>query len=204
MSKNLFGDTGSNIVPFPLASAASPVAPAPGRRGTPDIRPARSAEPERKLTGGMVLAGLIAFFGVIFAANGVLVHEALSTFGGVETESSYRAGQTFERDVAMAKAQDERHWQVDAALLPADTGATLIDVRARDAAGAPLSGVDATITLERPTDRRLDHAVAVRQDAPGHFLGDADKVPAGQWDLVIELTRRGEQQFRSVNRVVLR
>jgi nitrogen fixation protein FixH len=203
MSKDLFGDTGSNIVPLPLASAASSGAPAPDRRGTPDIRPAPGADPERKLTGGMVLAGLIAFFGVIFAVNGVLVHEALSTFAGLETESSYRAGQTFEHDVAMAKAQDERHWQVDAALLPANAGATLIDIRARDAAGAALSGMDATVTLERPTDRRLDHAVAVRQDAPGHFRGSADNVPAGQWDLVIELTREGEQQFRSVNRVVL-
>lgn len=203
MSKDLFGDTGSNIVRFPLASAAPSGAPAPGRRGTPDIRPAPSADPERKLTGGMVLAGLIAFFGVIFAVNGVLVHEALSTFTGLETESSYRAGQTFERDVAMAKAQDERHWQVDANLLPAVAGGALIDIRARDAAGAPLSGMDATITLQRPTDRRLDHAVAVRQDAPGHFRGSADNVPAGQWDLVIELTRQGEQQFRSVNRVVL-
>jgi nitrogen fixation protein FixH len=203
MSKDLFGDTSSNIVPFPLASAASSGTPAPARRGTPDMQPARGTDPERKLTGGMVLAGLIAFFGVIFTANGVLIHEALSTFSGLETDSAYHAGQTFERDVAMANAQDDRHWQIDANLLPASAGATLIDIHARDAAGAPLSGMDATITLERPTDRRLDHAVAVRQDAPGHFRGSADNVPAGQWDLVIELTRQGEQQFRSVNRVVL-
>ncbi len=203
MSRDLFGDTGSNIVPFPLASAAPSGAAAPGPRDTPDIRPTRCADPERKLTGGMVLASLIAFFGVIFTANGVLIHEALSTFTGLETDSAYHAGQTFERDVAMAKAQDERHWQVDANLVPANAGATLIDIHARDAAGAALSGMDATVTLQRPTDRRFDHAVPVRQDAPGHFRGSADNVPAGQWDLVIELTRQGEQQFRSVNRVVL-
>jgi len=203
MSRDLIGDTGSNIVPFPLAAAAPSGPAAPGRRGTPDRRQALGADPERKLTGGMVLAGLIAFFGVIFTANGVLIHEALSTFSGLETDSAYHAGQTFERDVAMANAQDDRHWQVDANLLPASAGATLVDIHARDAAGAPLSGIDATIMLQRPTDRRLDHAVAVRQDAPGHFRGSADNVPAGQWDLVIELTRAGEQQFRSVNRVVL-
>jgi nitrogen fixation protein FixH len=186
MSRDLFSDTGSNIVHFP-----------------PGVRPAPDADPERKLTGGMVLAGLIAFFGVVFAVNGVLVHEALSTFSGLDTDSAYHAGQTFERDAAMAKAQDDRHWQVDAALLPTSAGATLIDVHAHDAAGAPLSGVDATITLQRPTDRRFDRIVAVRQDAPGHFRGSADNAPAGQWDLVIELTRAGEQQFRSVNRVVL-
>lgn len=179
MSYDRFGDADFKIVP-----------PSPG------------AGPERRLTGGMVLLGLIAFFGVIFAVNGVLVHEALSTFGGVETDSSYRAGQMYEHDIAMAKAQDERHWRVDAALVPAAEGA-LIDISARDAAGTPLSGMDATVTLERPTDRRLDHAVAVRQDGPGHFRGSADNVLPGQWDLVIELTRAGEQQFRSVNRIVL-
>jgi nitrogen fixation protein FixH len=38
-----------------------------------------------------------------------MAHAAISTFGGVETASSYHAGQMFERDVAMAKAQDAQH-----------------------------------------------------------------------------------------------
>ena len=57
---------------------------------------------------------MVAFFGVVIGVNGLMAHEALSTFGGVETDSAYQAGQMFERDVAMAKAQDARHWQVDA------------------------------------------------------------------------------------------
>jgi nitrogen fixation protein FixH len=151
----------------------------------------------------MVFASLVAFFGVIFFANGVLVHKALSTFGGVETESSYQAGQMFEREVARAKAQDDKHWQVDATLAPAADGGTLLDIRARDSAGAPLAGLDANVTLERPTDRRLDRAVTVRADKAGHFHGDAEKLAAGQWDLVIELSRQGERQFRSRNRIIL-
>jgi nitrogen fixation protein FixH len=64
--------------------------------------------------------------------------------------------------------------------------------------------MDATITFERPTDRRLDRPVPVSEDRPGHFRGDAEKISAGQWDLVIELSRQGERQFRSKNRIVLR
>ena len=151
----------------------------------------------------MVLVGLLAFFGVVLGANGLLVHKALSTFGGIETDSSYRAGQLFERDVAMARAQDAQHWRVEASVTPAADGSALLAIVAHDGAGLAVAGIDATATFERPTDRRLDRSVAVSEDAPGHFRGSAAISP-GQWDLVIELTRQGERQFRSRNRIVLR
>lgn len=163
----------------------------------------RGRKEPRELTGRMVLICLLAFFGVVFGANGMLVHKALSTFGGVETDSSYRAGQLFERDVAMAKAQDARHWQVEAQVTSAADGSALLDIVARDEAGLAVAGIDATATFERPTDRRLDRSVAVSESTPGHFRGSA-AVFHGQWDLVIELSRQGERQFRSKNRIVLR
>ena len=150
----------------------------------------------------MILLTLLAFFGVVFAVNGVLIHEALSTFGGVDTESAYQAGRMFEQDVAMAKAQDARQWHVDAKMTPSPDGARL-DVTARDATGAPLRGIDASAVFQRPTDRRLDRPVVVAEDAPGRFHGSADIAP-GQWDLVIELSRQGEQLFRSKNRIVVK
>jgi nitrogen fixation protein FixH len=148
----------------------------------------------RELTGRMVLVCFLAFFGVVFGVNGVMVHEALSTFSGVETESSYQAGQMFEHDVAMAKAQDEQHWQIDAKVTHAADGNAHLDV---------LTRMDATATFERPTDRRLDRRVAVSESAPGHFSGSAAISP-GQWDLIIELSRQGNRLFRSKNRVVIR
>src|SRR5208337_3330910 len=66
----------------------------------------------RELTGGKVLLWLVAFFGVVFAVNGVLVHAAISTFGGVETLSSYKAGLQFEQEAGLAQRQDAPHWQV--------------------------------------------------------------------------------------------
>ena len=163
----------------------------------------RDGRAPRELTGRAVLLLMLAFFGVIFAVNGVLVHKALSTFGGVETDSPYREGQLFAREVAMAKAQDAQHWQVDAKVTQAADGGALLDIVARDAAGALLTGMDASVTFERPTDRRLDHRISVTEVASGHFRGNA-AIAAGQWDLVIELARRGERQFRSVNRIVVR
>jgi nitrogen fixation protein FixH len=43
----------------------------------------------------MVLAMLIGFFGLVIAVNLVMVRAALSTFGGVDTPSSYQAGLHF-------------------------------------------------------------------------------------------------------------
>jgi hypothetical protein len=76
----------------------------------------------RQLTGWMVFGLIVAFFAVIFGVNAYMAHMAISTFGGVETESSYHAGQTFERDVAMTKAQDQQHWQVDVNVTTAADG----------------------------------------------------------------------------------
>ena len=157
----------------------------------------------RPITGRMVLVWLVAFFGIVFAVNGVLIHQALSTLTGVDTDSAYQAGRRFEQEVAMAKAQEARHWQIDAKVTPASDGGSRIDIVARDAAGRPLSGLALSATFERPTDRRLDRDVAVAEDEPGHFHGNA-AIAAGQWDLILELTRQGEQMFRSRNRIVLK
>jgi nitrogen fixation protein FixH len=156
-----------------------------------------------RVTGRMVFVCLVSFFAVVIGVNVVMIHAALSTFGGVDTQSAYQAGRVFEQDVAMAKAQDARQWHVDATVTPAPEGAKRLDIVARDAAGLLLSGMDALAVFERPTDRRLDRNVVIAEDSPGHFHGSAE-VPAGQWDLVIEFSRQGDRLFRSKNRVILK
>jgi nitrogen fixation protein FixH len=160
-----------------------------------------STEP-RKLTGRMVLATMISFFAVIIGVNAFMAHEALSTFRGVDADSAYRAGQVFEHEVSLAKAQDAEHWQVDAKVTPAD-GTAMLDIDARDASGAPISGMTTTAVFARPTDRRLDRTAAVSESRPGHYRGTAAIEP-GQWDLILELSRQGNRLFRSKNRVVIK
>jgi nitrogen fixation protein FixH len=156
----------------------------------------------RELTGRMVLVCLVAFFGVIGAVNAVMVRAAVSTFGGVETESSYQAGFRFTREIADARSQDALGWRVDAKLSPLADGTRRLQVDARDAAGLPLRGLVATARLVHPADERADHVVALQEARPGEFGGTADAA-AGQWDLLLELARDGKQVFRSKNRVVI-
>ncbi len=156
----------------------------------------------RPWTGWTVLITLLVFFGVIFAVNGAMIYAALSTLSGTDTDSAYQAGLQYEQEVAQAEAQDARNWQVDAKLTPSATGER-VDLSARDAAGRPLGGMDALVTFERPTDRRLDRSVTLVEDGAGRFHGST-VLAAGQWDVVIEFTHNGAQMFRSKNRVILK
>ena len=155
----------------------------------------------RPVTGRTVLACLVGFFGVVFIANGMMIRAAVSTFGGLETSSSYQAGLAFGRESAAAHAQDELRWQVTANVQPIP-GKTLIVIDARDAAGRSLRGLQATARLSHPNDRRADQDVSLNEDGAGHFRGAAKQL-VGQWDVIIELSRDGERRFRSRNRVVL-
>lgn len=157
---------------------------------------------KRPLTGRTVLICLIAFFGVIATVNAIMIRAAVSTFGGVETGSSYQAGLKFKQEMDAAREQEARHWQVQANVRAAEDR-TLVEIDARDAAGKPIAGLEATASLHRPTSRREDLAVALNEGTAGHFRGTAPGA-AGQWDLVIELSRGGERLFRSRNRVVLK
>jgi len=155
----------------------------------------------RPLTGRMVLICLIGFFAVVFIVNGIMIGAAVSTFGGVETASSYQAGLAFTREAAAAHAQDELHWRVTAHVRPT-AGGTLVDIDVRDSAGRPLAGLTANAHLAHPNDRRLDQEVSLSEGAAGQFRGTSGAV-RGQWDVIIELSRDGERLFRSRNRVVL-
>ena len=157
----------------------------------------------RELTGKHVLFCLLGVFGAVFAVNAVLIKAATSTFGGVETSSSYKAGLMFEREISRAERQDELHWQVDGKIARDKAGEAMLDISARDAKGVPVTGVTAQARLAHPADERLDHVIALDRVNTGRFHG-AVQAPAGQWDLIVDLYRGEARVFRSRSRVTLR
>jgi nitrogen fixation protein FixH len=157
----------------------------------------------RELTGRKVLLLLVVFFVLVFAVNAVMVHAAISTFGGVDTPSSYKAGQMFEGEVAKAEHQDALHWRVDGRLKRDGEGEAVLDISVRDAQGRPVTGLSADARLAHPADERLDHVIPVARIGAGQFHGESRAKP-GQWDLVVDLYRGGDRVFRSTGRVTLR
>ena len=157
-----------------------------------------------ELTGFKVLLWLVLFFGVVFAVNGVMVQAAISTFGGVETSSSYQAGLMFEKNVADAQRQDGMHWQVGGKLVRNSAGLAELDLTTRDAKGLPLTGLRADARLAHPANERLDHVIPLQAGAAAGSFRGAVEAPAGQWDLIVDLYRGDQRLFRSMSRVSLK
>jgi nitrogen fixation protein FixH len=155
----------------------------------------------REVTGRVVFLCLFAFFVTVTAVNAVMITAAVSTFGGVETDSAYQAGLAFARETAAVAAQDALHWHVKANV-SAHAGTTVVEVVATDAAERPLADLQAVARLVHPTDRRADHVVSLHETASGKFAGVTVAV-VGRWAVEIELSRGGVRMFRSKNRVFL-
>jgi len=169
-----------------------------------DTRNARAALPRqpRQITGRMVLAGFIAFFGVIIVVNMVMARFAVSTFSGLEVDSSYRAGLAFKGEEERAALQAARHWQVNAHLETLGGDERTLDVRALDVDGKPLSLLEGRARLARPTDASKDVAAKLVPLGDGRYRARIVAEP-GQWTLILDFTRGTEQVFRSRNRVQL-
>jgi len=158
----------------------------------------------KPLTGRTVLFCILAFFAVIISVNVTMMTLAIETLPGTDVDNPYSAGLAYNREISAARAQDARGWRVTAHVERQPDGQSSIRVEARNAAGAPVTGMAFSALLARPTDRRADHAVTLSEDELGIYRGTADGVAAGQWDLIVEGERGTERMFMSRNRLVLR
>jgi len=157
----------------------------------------------KPLTGGKVLAMLIAFFGVVIGVNMIMMRLAIQTMPGTDVDSAYAASLAYEKQIMTAHDQNARNWKVDAQLRRAPDGGATLQVEAKDNLGKPVSGLKFQGRLERPIDRRADQPVELAETGIGIYRGNASLVGAGQWDLVIEGVAAGQRMFLSKNRVVL-
>lgn len=163
--------------------------------------PVREAAPSsRRLTGVKVLLILVAFFGIVFAVNGVMMYVAIDTFPGVATESSYEAGRRFNKDIADAQAQTDAGWKADLSARRGNDGSASLAFSPRDAEGNPVTGLAVTAHLFRPTTDAGESFVTLTEGETGVYRARTP-VAAGVYD--IELVADGPAgSFRSNNRVV--
>jgi nitrogen fixation protein FixH len=157
----------------------------------------------RPITGMKVLLAFIAFFAVVGGVNAVMIGFATTTFGGVESDSAYREGLAFNREIAAAASQNELGWIVQAEFAERNPNRMRLSVRISDDRKLTPANIHLIARLTHPGDRRRDHEVVMSATNSGTFAGTFDRA-AGQWDLVLEAWRDDQRMFRSVNRVGLR
>lgn len=152
----------------------------------------------RPLTGRMVLAMLLAFFGVIFAVNFVMLSLASSTFSGVGDRNAYVAGLSHNRKLAAAREQEKRGWKVDVSLRRAAQGRSVVSVTRADTGAA--MNLEVIARFVHPASSRQDRAATLTQSGPNTWSAALD-LPAGAWDIAIEMRSGGTLVFLSRDRI---
>jgi nitrogen fixation protein FixH len=156
----------------------------------------------RKLTGLRVLFILLTFFGTVAGVNAVMIYSALSTFRGEVTAHPYEEGLAFNSEIGEARAQAARGWKVDGKVVRSADGQATIEVAARDASGAALTGLQMEAILAAPADKKRDHTVKLA-DVGGGAYRAVVATQSGAWDFELSAARDGKKVFQSRNRITL-
>ncbi len=137
------------------------------------------------ITGRMVLLGFLAFFGVVFAANGALVYFALDSWPGLSTESAYEQGRDYNRTLANADVQNALGWTSDA-ILSADQDRYLFRVHLMDAKGMPVDGMQISATFRRPVGAENIVSITLPEIGNGEYRSPVSLPFGGRWYVYVE------------------
>ncbi len=150
------------------------------------------ANKEFRLTGYHVLAMLVAFFGVIFAANALLVYQSNSSWTGLLPGNGYEASIKYDKEAARARAMLAKGWKTTVVI--EKSGRIAISVKDRN--GRPVTGLSAHAILGRPAGDRDDFRVDLKETKTGLYETTQQLKPGG-WRLEARFFRGPELQWRS-------
>lgn len=136
-----------------------------------------------RLTGGHVLAMLIAFFLAIIIANAIFITLAIRSFPGEQEKKSYLQGLAYNDRIAAREAQTRLGWTAEIAGSRLQDGRAEFVLHFKSAGGAPISGLTITGRLARPADDGSDHALTFLAVAPGRYAAIVDGIEPGAWRL---------------------
>lgn len=145
---------------------------------------------------------LVAFFGVVLAANAVMIVIAITTWPGLETRQAYQRGLAHDEALAAAAAQAALGWKVAFAFeqTGARTGALRLDLA--DRFGNTLQDAEVQVAFVRPTHDGYDLVLEVPHHYGGRYLHDVALPLAGQWEARVHIVAQG-REYRLRERVWL-
>ena len=150
----------------------------------------RSSAPRRALNGRHVLLTFIAFFVIVFAVNGFMIYQAVSTFGGVDNADAYREGLAYNQRIARDAEQSLQGWQDEIDIVPSPQR---LRVRLNDRSGSAVAGKRLVATLERPATNRFDLTLTLSEQAPGTYEAPIPTAHEGTWIADISAFQPGVQ-----------
>jgi nitrogen fixation protein FixH len=156
------------------------------------------ATTEKQLTGKHVLALLVAFFGIIIGVNLVMAYFANSTWSGLVVANGYVASQSFDKDLAKARAQEAMGWTVGF-----QQGDDRIRLTFADKEGKKIDGLAITGDLERPVTDKEDQKLAFTPMGSGVYSAPAQLSP-GVWEVEVDAKGSGVADYHKIFRFTVK
>ncbi|MBL8907084.1 MAG: FixH family protein [Rhizobiales bacterium] len=151
----------------------------------------------RPIEGKHVLAGMVAFFGVIIGVNVTMAVLANTSWTGLAVENGYVASQHFNAELAEARRQAELGWKPRLGY-----GDDRLELALEDSSGRPLSGFAIEAELERPSTDREDRRIVFNETSPGLYIAEG-RLNSGQWDADVTVKDGAGRTMRRIYRFVV-
>ena len=137
-----------------------------------------------KLTGRHVLIMVIAFFGVMLAANVIFIRAAVTTYPGVTEDKSYIHGVKYNDTLAERAAQAELGWAAEVTEVTREGEAGRIVIRmAKD--HTALTSLSIEGALKRPASADADQPLAFKPLGEGLYGAEVAAFAPGVWDMTL-------------------
>ncbi|MFM1813575.1 MAG: hypothetical protein RLZ98_270 [Pseudomonadota bacterium] len=149
------------------------------------------------ITGRHVLFGMVAFFGIVFAANGALLYWALATHAGIDTPDAYRKGLAYNERIHEADTQNALGWTEGIHL---DRNRQRLTIAMSTSSGSPVTDLFIVARVGRPATSDFDFDINPREVRPGRYEADARGIVPGNWVVSFEAMRGPPEARRIVYR----
>lgn len=152
-------------------------------------------------TGRTLLWWLLGFFAVVFAVNGVFLWYANSSWTGLSAEDSYRRGLDYNRVIEQAESQAALGWTVETGFTTRDSVHGRLEISVTGPDGSAISHREVTAYFRRPVVEGLDFKASLVPQTDGSYAVDVTLPAPGQWDVRLEVSRPGTENFVVETRV---
>ncbi|MEO0881961.1 MAG: FixH family protein [Pseudomonadota bacterium] len=143
----------------------------------------------KQFTGWHALTWLIGFFAVMFAANGIFLYHAITSFPGEDSPKSYVQGLNYNKVLGERTAQAERAWTAELGI----DGKDLV-FRISDKDGQPIGWRRVGLLMRRPATTSSDTAIIMSPGNRGEYRADATNFDAGEWEAVVSVFAIGDDK----------
>ncbi len=144
-------------------------------------------EPRAAGAGGLhgrhVVIIFFAFFATVFAVDGYMIYQAVSTFGGLETQDAYKKGLAYNDRIARDAEQARAGWKDTVVIggVPPH-----LRVALRDQSDVAITGKRLVAQVGRPATDRFDATLELAETADGVYEAALPDAGEGAW--IIDLT----------------